>query len=926
MTQIHLYNHAEDAWEANLSTWLEERSRESLSGHQTWFVVGSYLQANWVRRMALTQNKALFGIQFFDRRTLRQHLCHLFGLPSPTFGRETLQILLEAAAGNENAEYTVTHSLLSALDSLGASGYLDKIGLERAFSALKVPESLQPAVRELTSSLHWSPRVDSILLERIDPQTGLHLGLFGLDSESFGDLNLILAAVKHSIRSDLWIAQPLGKEELMFNWITTLEQRLKASTEVCPTGSADRPFEAFLTRWQGAGVRQVSPPEILVGNRWNDQLEAIVHRVAKALMENARSVLVVVPENSPTGRALVHRLISRGFAVADEVRETKLLPVPSLVQTAISQFLSEDRTPENFLRIIQCLLRSQGDYLEFRGTFLRSFEERQVRAVPVLVTEAHRERFPWIRDLDSVLEPWPVEAEWNEFRRRWEALLLLLSTTTERHRRHLIKLTLSTDPLEPLWHEIGTLMQGRQSTSRLFLKFVTQLLGAQAREPHPGSHHRYAKISVATAAKAFGTSWDCVILADSIADGWPVAPLPNSVLSDEQKIRFRKSGFFMLTSSEQRQIQEERFLQLAYHARAKLILARYEKDEKGLEIVANNLATFSEEFLKTVVIHFQAAPYRVRENVESRFKEVCADRVDPGKPFDDHFLNFKTIPLSTRAWYPSELEKVFKTPGTFAFTLIFGCRREFDRRFVRSAQMTVGRIAHRLLQQAFTGSGKFQAFAQTAHWSREEIRALYLSQIKHASSKMQAELAAQEPDLWWETILGKAASMASRMLDHVSERFGPDLWYQSEAELKGVYSTATGKLELDGRADLILSNRSGLDSAILCICDFKTSKQPHGFDLKTGNGLQFLGYRLLAEANKGLQTEILIVKPDGLKTVRFPPDEGMVNLIDQLARLQRERSFGRRPSERWEASEVLPIATLPLDAGILESKLELTWK
>ena len=37
----------------------------------------------------------------------------------------------------------------------------------------------------------------------------------------------------------------------------------------------------------------------------------------------------------------------------------------------------------------------------------------------------------------------------------------------------------------------------------------------------------------------------------------------------------------MLTSAEQRQIQEERFLQLAYHARTKLILARYEKDEKG---------------------------------------------------------------------------------------------------------------------------------------------------------------------------------------------------------------------------------------------------------------------------------------------------------------------------------------------------------
>ena len=344
--------------------------------------------------MALTQNKALFGIQFFDRRNLRQRLCHLFGLPSPSFGRETLQILLEAAAGKENAGYAVTRSLLSALDALGASGYLDQIGLEKAFSILRIPESLQPAVRELTSSVHWSPRVDSILLDRITPQNGLHLGLFGLDPETFGDLNLILAAVKHSSRSDLWIAQPLGKEELMFNWITTLEQRLAASAEVCPTGSADRPFEAFLAHWQGAREWRVIPPEILTGKSWSDQVEAIVHRVAKALTEKAQSVLVVVPENSATGSAVVHRLISLGFAVADEIRETKLLPAASLVQTAISQFLSEDRIPEHFLRIVQSLLRSQGEFVAFRSTFLRSFEERQVRSVPALITEEHRERFP----------------------------------------------------------------------------------------------------------------------------------------------------------------------------------------------------------------------------------------------------------------------------------------------------------------------------------------------------------------------------------------------------------------------------------------------------------------------------------------------------------------------------------------------------
>jgi inactivated superfamily I helicase len=111
---------------------------------------------------------------------------------------------------------------------------------------------------------------------------------------------------------------------------------------------------------------------------------------------------------------------------------------------------------------------------------------------------------------------------------------------------------------------------------------------------------------VATASKAHGTSWDCVILADSVADGWPVAPAPNPLLSEEEKIRLRQQRHFILTTSEQRAVQEERYLQVAYAARKHLILARYERDEKGVELVANNLATFSDEFLKASVARVQS--------------------------------------------------------------------------------------------------------------------------------------------------------------------------------------------------------------------------------------------------------------------------------------------------------------------------------
>jgi hypothetical protein len=59
--------------------------------------------------------------------------------------------------------------------------------------------------------------------------------------------------------------------------------------------------------------------------------------------------------------------------------------------------------------------------------------------------------------------------------------------------------------------------------------------------------------------------------------------------------------------------------------------------------------------------------------------------------------------------------------------------------------------------------------------------------------------------------------------------------------------------------------------------------------------------------------------------LKIPPDEELAYLIELLARMQRERTFGRRPDERWGASEKLPIATLPIDPDVLKEKLALTF-
>jgi hypothetical protein len=923
MTQkIHLYNHVEDAWEANLADWLKERSHASLKGHETWLVVGSYFQASWLRRCALSRKIPLFGIQFFDRMALREHLCRVCLVPYYALGREALEALLEIAAGEDPA-FRARDSLLHALEELAGSDYLATRGLEAACELLNVPDRLRGTIAELISSPCWAPRTDAVLLERMQLQPGVEFGLFGLDYESAPDLTLVRAAAKAVERTYAWIAQPLAKEELEFAWISKLERALSADVDVCPMSDTPRPFEGFLGCWQGGGSRVGKLPETIVCSRWWDQVQAIVRHVATALVEGAQSVLVVVPDNSSTGNAVVNSLISRGITVADEFKENRPLPLSIRLQIAVARFLSGGRIPEDFLQVIRCLVKSEETFRAFRSAFIRSFESRQVRLAATLINLELRERFLWLRDLESALEPLPLEAGWNELRQRWETLLRQVAAIADQHRAQLAQVSFARKKTD--WAQVDAILKDRLSTSECFLQYVIRSVSAQPREPHPESHHRYAKVCTATAAKAHGTSWDCVVLADSVANGWPATLMANPFLSDHEKIRLRQAGHWMLTTSERRQLQEERYLQLAFAARKRLVISRYEQDEKGEEVVGNNLSTFCEELLKVPVTRFRALLPPIDHELVTFFRKICADRIDPMRPFDEYFLNFSGMRLEMPAWHPSELEAAFKTPATFAFRLVFHSVREHDRRFVRCAPATVGRATHRLLERTFGGSGQFGALGQSENWSKEEVCNELLLRVHIAAEKLRSEFRVETADLWWNTVLNKAATFAVQMVRQISTRFDREAWYHPEYTWIGAIETASGRLALVGRTDLVVSDRENLHAARISICDFKTSKQLARFDEESGDGLQLLGYRLLAQANHAVPIEVLVVRPDGLKLIEFPSNEQLMPLLVRLARLQEYKSFGRRPAEKWEISEQLPIATLPVDPSVLERKLELTW-
>jgi len=93
---IQLFNQVDDAWADGLRAWLEAGSEAALSGQKVWMVCRSFVQANWLRRRFLESGHTLMGVRFLDLRRLRRELCLRAGLPTPSFGRETLSLILRA--------------------------------------------------------------------------------------------------------------------------------------------------------------------------------------------------------------------------------------------------------------------------------------------------------------------------------------------------------------------------------------------------------------------------------------------------------------------------------------------------------------------------------------------------------------------------------------------------------------------------------------------------------------------------------------------------------------------------------------------------------------------------------------------------------------------------------------------------------------
>jgi len=896
-------------------------------------VCRSFVQANWLRRRFLESGQTLMGVRFLDLRRLRRELCLRAELPTPSFGRETLSLILRASMTEAEAASALAGQLLDALDKLAACGWLDRLGADAAMNLLHVSANLRPAVRGIIESLLWRPRVDQALFERRIRIPELRLGLFGLDAQSLDQQALIAAAVSASEQAHFWVAQPMVAQDIFMRWIERLETSLPATVTVAASEGKPRPYEDVVSQFVYPTEPPATLPRVVRGARWSDQIRAVVAVVQNEFSRGCRDVAIAIPQSSPSGAPIVEALIAAGIPVSDEFRSNAILAFSERVHRWLADWVAGPRTPEKLLHLFGLLAHGPESYGRFRDYLLRQFDNRQTRLVaellPALADAAKggdgaksAGGYLWIRELVEFGPDWPQNGSWKQLDTKWSETLIRFQEFLDRQRSFLRGVRISLEPLQPNWDEIQNALGDLVIPSSLFLRFVSDSLSAPSRIGHRDASHRYAPVVVSTPEQLHATSWDAVVLVDGIGDLWTRPVDQDSLLSQEFRAQARDEGFLLPTIQDHAALREDAILQLIQHGRSSVTVCGYAKEENGEEVDANRFVTFFEHSLGAVPIMFE--PTAIEPKILFPFLgKIRQDRCDPEHAFDEYLLNFSSLDLKPDAWPASALQKAIAAPGTFAFRQLFGLSRTWDRRFERDGRKTLGNTLHNLMKVILShplgdlfkeGLGDLRQSAGLKE-SGGPNAYRYITKIALGWNL-------PPDDAWWQSIIAKAAHLVEGMSQKVTERLEQFPYGISEYS-SGDKTVPEPQLFLKGRFDLLLANVDQIDGAEIAIVDFKTTNSIRGVNPDTGEGFQIVAYTLLATVMGAAKCAQFVFTPIGVKPLTL--DNGADEIfakLHELSWIQETHCFGHAPllKQDFAVNEALPLATLTIPIWVLRKK------
>ena len=953
---LRTYAHLEDAWAGGVEAWCRESTQRALSsGIRSWLVCATRGQGEWIKSRLLRAGEPLLGLSFLTASSLRRELCLRQGLPLPSGEREVLSLVARTFAAMEPGDrrcVTISRQpddWLLALEELDAAGWLNAPDEFTRF----VPDSFREMIYKIRENApEWLAGVDRRLRDLAPPERedGLHICFMGWDASNSGRADLLVAGLKNALSAVLYSPLPRsGNESIQQTWLEWLEEEFTTISEPCE-GQYRPAHAALVDRLESSDLdnQTCSPPFLLIGASWMDQVERITRYVAEWLVETGRRktdrMAIVLPMRNESSVALGRRLAELGIAHENTIGER---PEPGwairLLRSVVA-FHREGSTAAALLNLLAVRAEQiADDWLQRAQRHFPDEFERLQSSVAL-----HLARGSWFEKVVEGLGDWQLPAGLDERRNQISRAFDALRARSAAAEIEQI--------FESIWPILERYFQSQHTIDgEVWLDFLNRSLESIPTARAGGAaNSRYAKIVLTTLAEAAGQIWQAVIVADANDEIWPRTKPENPFLPDAVRaaLNAKRAPHYppLLLHAERAALEDVQFLTLLENCNGALafaasgaVAAKPERTAHPNEWLLRCLIETTPDAGKAWRTAIRQTT-RVEPDLDSPAQRhliaVHESRKNENHRFDEYFLAFGALPESgekLKSFAARGLESLTRSPAQFAYEVIFDCfsQRESIDAFRREQKKIIGTLAHRWMQTLL-------------RLDKSEFRPLDLAILQRAVDSDLAELrkvnerelatafpelGERAPGAWWESVLAQAERAVRRWLRALL------VWPESkeawsavaEHDLAGIVHSQSREfsLSVNGRADLCLAGKSA--SSIL---DFKSGDRHEpikrsdvGVD---GNHIPLVAYLWLAQANSLPHPRV------GLVTAGGPVQDDLANesdglrfddLLCRFGRQQRDLIFGQRgPVVAGEDGqfESLPMATVPIAISILEGKARAT--
>ena len=825
---------------------------------------------------------------------------------------------------------------LAALDDLGRAGWS---GGESDMG--EIPSPVMEWLKVLEDSRVWTSALDRELLKSADSAGAdeLHLCFWGWDSRFYREKMLLEAAGRVAASTLFFAPSPSFDPELEdpdMEWLDHLETLWEVEKEACPESGYESENAALVDYWcrRGEAEGKPQPPRVLIGESREDQLALVERQILQWLPGcgvQDRIGVVALP-SAANAAELVARLRQRDLPVHDEMGRRDSGEAGVHVLQKLALYYQSGCLVEEFLQLLAaCNVRSLDEDLDavlLRPELHKLFANCQSRALPVLAVSARdRQRCSLTRALDLAesLGVWPIAAPWEEQKRRWQEAASSVGGDVL--------------ALEPLWSRLDETLAGREVPGPVFLEYITALLGSARHRSDPKGNLPFAKVAVVPLAKAFTQDWKHLIFLDCNEGSWPSQRLENPFLDDGLRAdlnRRRPAGRGrLLTSMEQTALERRRFMELVENCRGGIALAAQQQGslDPSKKLYPN------EWLLQALMLHGggqkiqslwdslcrrqkrpeQSLSPQLSSAERGLLAEIRGRRTDAGTAFDEYSFCYPPEKGEDRTWAVTQLGRVFDFPASFALKHLFDAESSDEFNFQRSEKWITGILVHDWLKRCDLARG-----GTLVEW--QECAAKLEPVLRDRFATPGAG-----QTLWWESIFRMARWSVMQCLRQISEQMGSGArMAEQEQGIDGTLQTAAGTLSLRGRMDIVVRSSPDWKDSDVLIIDFKTGKAdlPTAEKLAQGVGLQFGAYMLLALERGAASVTVRCINPHFPSRRELGADEVAAAQagLEAVAAVLAGRAFGWKGPlfDKYKRVEALPLATVPVDAAILEQKLART--